>query len=334
MKKTLALAAMLAATFAAGTGAAMADASTVRLAKQYGISYLPLTVMQKQGLIEKQAQEDGLELTTEWLRFTGGSGMNEALLSQNLDIAAGGVGPMVTLWSRTLDNYGFKGLGTLGNMPIYLVTTNPDIKSLADFDTDDKIALPAVKTSIQAVTLQMAALKELGEGHANDLDNLTVSMGHPDAQLALLGGGSGITAHFGSPPFQNLELEDERAHKVVDSYEVLGGPHTFNVIWASQQFVDDNPIIAQAVQDALGEAIEFIKANPEEAAEIWMEDEKTTMSKEAVVALLTDEQVEWTSEPENILPYVNYMNESGLIDNTTDDMADLFFQMDGEAAAN
>ncbi len=187
--------------------AARAEVSTVRLAKQFGISYLPLTVMEEEGLLEKQAKQRGLAVKAEWLRFTGGSGMNEALLSGNLDLASGGVGPFLTIWGRTQGNIKVKGVAALNAMPLWLVTTNPAVKSIRDFGPQDKIALPTAKTSIQAITLQMAAEQAFGPGQQGKLDALTVSMGHPDAQAALIGGRSEITAHFGSPPFQEHGTE-------------------------------------------------------------------------------------------------------------------------------
>ena len=318
---------MIAALGIAGFAAlpASAEAIKVRLAKQFGIGYLPLTLIEEQGLLQKHAAAAGLEVEAEWLRFTGGSGMNEALLSGNLDLAAGGTPPMLTIWARTQNNLRVKGVAALASMPLHLITTDPEIKELADFDRSDKIALPAVKTSIQAITLQMAAEKYLGEGRHADLDAFTVSMGHPDAQLALLGGQSEINAHFGSPPFQNLEMKDERAHKVVDSYDVLGGPHTFTVVWSRAEFVEENPEFMKVFMAALDESIAFIQANPEEAARIWSEAESSPMTQEEVVALITDEQTRWTTTPERLLPYVNYMARVGLIQQDTSDWRDLFF---------
>lgn len=304
---------------------ALAEVTTVRLAKQFGIGYLPLTLVQEQGLLEKHAKAAGLDITTEWLRFTGGSGMNEALLSDNLDFAAGGTPPMLTIWARTQGNAKVKGVAALSSMPLHLISTDPEVKELADFNSSDKIALPAVKTSIQAITLQMAAEKYLGEGKHAALDPFTISMGHPDAQLTMLGGQSEINAHFGSPPFQNLEMKDPRAHKVVDSYDVLGGSHTFTVVWAKNAFIEDNPIITQALMSALDESIAFIKANPDEAAKIWAAAESSPMTHEEIVALITDAQTRWTTTPERLLPYVNYMARVGLINVDTNDWRDLFF---------
>ena len=34
----------------------------------------------------------------------------------------------------------------------------------------------------------------------------------------------------------------------------------------------------------------------------------------------------WTTEPERLLPYVNYMARAGLIQQDTDDWRDLFFE--------
>ncbi|MGN6582593.1 MAG: ABC transporter substrate-binding protein [Rhizobiaceae bacterium] len=332
MKKRMAMiAAVSAAMLTASVGASFADVTTVRLAKEFGVGYLPLSVMQKQKLLVKNAKKEGLDIETKWLRFTGGAAMNDALLSGSLDIAAGGVGPMLTLWSRTQSNYGFKSLGTLDCMPLELVSVNPKVKKLADFTSSDRIALPAVKTSIQAVTLQMAAKKAFGAANAQKLDKLTVSMGHPDALLAMLGGKSGITAHFGSPPFQNIELRDKRAHVVVNSYDVLGGPHTFNLTWASKKFVEGNPKIAKAFVEALNESLAFIKANPEKAADIWMSEEKTPLTKEEIVAIIKGKDVIWTAKPKNMLPYLHFMHQIGLVKNTTDNASDLFFPVTKEA---
>ena len=275
-------------------GAARAEVSTVRLAKQFGISYLPLTVMEEEGLLEKQAKQRGLDVKAEWLRFTGGSGMNEALLSGNLDFASGGVCPFLTIWGRTQSNIKVKGVAALNAMPLWLVTTNPAVKSIKDFGPQDKIALPTAKTSIQAITLQMAAEKAFGPGQQAKLDPLTVSMGHPDAQTALMGGRSEITAHFGSPPFQEMELKDPRAHKVLDSYDVMGGPHTFNLVWASSRFVTANPKVTASFLAALEDSLKLIRDDPARAAALWIKAEGAKIAPEEAEALIRAPPVSYT----------------------------------------
>lgn len=310
---------------AGSMGRASAEADTVRIAKQFGISYLPLTIMEEQKLFEKHAKAAGLDIKVEWLRFTAGSGMNEALLSGNLDFASGGVGPMLTIWGKTQNNIVVKGVAALNAMPLYLVTTNPNVKNIKDFTGKDKIALPGVKTSIQAVTLQMAAEKAFGAGQQGKLDPLTVSMGHPDALAAMLGGVSEINSHFGSAPFQDQELADPRVHKVLDSYDVLGGPHTFNAVWASRKFVENNPRLVKAFIGALEESMAFIKANPAAAADIWIKAENSKISAADAEKIIRDPKNVWTTTPKKVLVYLDYMNRAGLVATKTANWRDIFF---------
>lgn len=306
-------------------GGASAEADTVRIAKQFGISYLPLTIMEEKKLFEKHAKAAGLDIKVEWLRFTAGSGMNEALLSGNLDFASGGVGPMLTIWGKTQNNIVVKGVAALNAMPLYLVTTNPNVKTIKDFTEKDKIALPGVKTSIQAVTLQMAAEKAFGAGQQGKLDPLTVSMGHPDALAAMLGGVSEINSHFGSAPFQDQELADPRVHKVLDSYDVLGGPHTFNAVWASKKFVESNPKLVKAFIGALEESVTIIKADPAAAAAIWIKAENSKISAADAEKIIRDPNNVWTTTPKKVLVYLDYMNRAGLVAAKTTNWRDIFF---------
>ncbi|MBM3524984.1 MAG: ABC transporter substrate-binding protein, partial [Alphaproteobacteria bacterium] len=252
----------LAAAPAIGTWSAHAqEAKELRIAKQFGISYLPLTIIETRGLIEKHAASAGLaDLKVNWSQLSAGAPMNDALVAGSLDVAGGGVGPLVTIWARTKANLGVRGIASLNSMPLYLNTINPAVKSPKDFGDKDRIALPAVKVSIQAVTLQMAAERELGKFDA--LDRFTVSMSHPDGHTAMMSGRSEITAHFTSAPFMYQQLEDSRVRRVLTSYEVLGGPATFNTIWCTAKWREANPRAYRALLAALDEAMGMIKADP------------------------------------------------------------------------
>ena len=305
---------------------AVAATQTVRIAKEFGISYLPLTIMEEKKLLEKHAKEMGLDVTTQWLRFTGGSGMNDAILSGSLDFASGGVGPMLTIWGKTRTNLKVKGVGALNAMPLYLVTSNPKVKTIADFTDKDKIALPAVRTSIQAVVLDMAADKLLGKDKQSKLDALTVSMGHPDAMTALLSGKSEVDAHFGSAPYMYQELEHPGMHKVLDSYEVLGGPHTFNTVWATTRFRDANPKIVAAFVAALQDSLDQIKADPAAAAALWLKAENIKNLPEAEVeAIIRKPENQWTMTPKKIMDFAAFMNKIGLVSAKPTDWHEMFF---------
>lgn len=322
---SLFIAACVAALALAVPGQGMAqEAKTVRVAKQYGISYLPITVMEVQKLIEKNAKAAGLgDVNVEWAQFSSGTGMNEALISGNLDFASGGVGPLVTIVMRTRGNLDVKGVSAINSMPLYLNTINPKVKTLKDFTDSDKIALPAVKVSIQAVTLQMAAEQQLGKYDA--LDHLTVSMSHPDGMAAMTSGHSEITAHFTSAPFQYQELENPKVHKVLSSFDVLGGPGTFNTVWTTSEFRKKNPRLYKAVLASLEEAMKFINSDKKAAAALWIKAENSKLSPEFIDKILADPENVFTTTPQNVMKYAAFMHKVGSIKAMPASWKDLFF---------
>ena len=235
----------------AGSLAAHAEGQ-IRIAEQFGIVYLLLNVAQDQKLIEKHAKAAGVDAKVEWVKLSGGSAVNDALLSGNIEIAGAGVGPLLTLWDRTKGKQNVKGVASLGNFPYYLVSNNPNVKTIADFTDKDRIALPAVGVSVQSRVLQFASAKLWGDKEFNKLDKISVALPHPDAAAAIIKGGTEITAHFGNPPFQDQELAaNPAAHIVLNSYQVLGGPSSATVLYATEKFRNENPKTYKAFIDAL-----------------------------------------------------------------------------------
>jgi NitT/TauT family transport system substrate-binding protein len=321
----------LALTFAAAAlslailPAARAEMSEIHVSRQYGISYLPLMIMEDQKLIEKHAKTAGIDVKVGWSKFASGAVMNDALLSGNLQFASGGVAPFTTLWAKTRSNLDVKAVAAINSMPLYLVTNNPKVKTIKDFTDNDKIALPAVKVSIQAVTLQMAAEKAFGSGQEHKLDHLTVSMSHPDGETALLSGKSEITAHLSSPPFQYQELEHKGMHRVLNSYDVLGGPATFNVVWTTAKFHDENPKVYAAFVAALDEATAQINGNKRAAAETYLRISKDKDSLDDILKMLNDPEIKYTTTPNNVMKYVDFMHKIGSIKVKPDSWKDMFF---------
>src|SRR5215470_17490820 len=80
---------------------ARAEMTEIKVAQQYGIGYLTLMLMEEQKLIEKYAKAAGADVKVDWAKFAGGNVMNDALLSGSLQVASGGIGPLITIWSRT-----------------------------------------------------------------------------------------------------------------------------------------------------------------------------------------------------------------------------------------
>jgi len=318
----ISLAAVLAASAAT---AARAEASTVHIAQQFGITYLPLMYMEHEKLLEKHAKQQGLgDVTVEWVQFGSGTGMNDALLSGHLDFASGGLSPLITLWSKTRNNLDVGGVCAMNDMPLYLNTRDANVKSVRDFTARDRIALPAIKVSFQAVNLQMAAAKAFGEDHYDQLDPLTVSMKHPDGMAALVSGNE-VTAHFTAPPFQYQELDHPGIHKVLDTYTIVGGPHTFTVVWASGKFRQQNPGLYKAFLAAFNEAIDAINRDKAKAADNYIAWTKYKGPRDLVLKVLNDPLVEFTTTPHRIGTYVDFMYKIGALKLKPQSWKELFF---------
>ncbi|HZF84331.1 MAG TPA: sulfonate ABC transporter substrate-binding protein, partial [Burkholderiaceae bacterium] len=156
-------AALLTALGLAAASLAAHAEGRIRIAQQFGIGYLLLDVVRDQKLIEKHAKAQGLPVVeVEWSAISGATGMNEALLAGSLDIVSAGVPPMLTLWDRTQGKQNVKAVAALGSLPNYLITNNPNVKTLKDLSDKDRIAVPAAGVGFQSRTLQIETARLFG----------------------------------------------------------------------------------------------------------------------------------------------------------------------------
>src|SRR5450755_324704 len=318
------------AGFAAFVGllsAASAEVPEIRLAQQFSIGYLQLNVMEHQQLIEKHAKQLGIpEVQVSWLKLNGPAAVNDALLSGTLDIASGGVPGLLVLWAKTKGTpQEVRGISALSSQPFLLNSRNPDVKTIKDFTASDRIAVPAVKVSVQAIMLQMAAAKAYGEKEFAKLDVQTVSLSPPDATIALMGGKSEINAAFSVPPFQYQQLEQAGVHTVLNSFDVMGGSHSFTVAWTSAKFRDANPVLYKALIAAFGEATEIVNKDKRAAGALWIEDAKSKLPLDMVAKLVAGAQVQWTLIPENTMKFADFMAEVGTLKSKPASWKDYFF---------
>ena len=319
----------------AATPWAQAKEGQLRIAQQFGIVYLLLNVAQEQQLIEKHGKAQGVDIKVDFLQLSGGSAVNDALLAGNIDIAGAGVGPLFTLWDRTYGKQNVKGVASLGNFPYLLVSNNPAVKTIDDFTDKDRIALPAVGVSVQSRVLQLASAKRWGEAAYNKLDKLQVALPHPDAAAAIIKGGTEITAHFGNPPFQDQELAgNPQAHVVLNSYDVLGGPSSATVLYATEKFKNESPKTYRAFIDALDEAAKFIQKNPEQAADIYLKVSGGKLDRKLLLDVIRNPQVQFTVQPQRTLELGQFLQRVGAIKNTPKALSDYFFDDPRVAGGN
>src|SRR5450631_1033907 len=306
---------------------AAAEVPEIRLAQQFSIGYLQLNVMEHEKLIEKHAKLLGIpEVKVSWLKFNGPAAVNDALLSGTLDIASGGVPGLLVLWAKAKGTpQEVRGISALSSQPFLLNSRDPDVKTIKDFKPSDHIAVPAVKVSVQAIMLQMAAAKAYGDKEFAKLDVQTVSMSPPDATIALLGGKSEITAAFSVPPFQYQQLEQAGIHTVINSFDVMGGSHSFTVAWTSAKFRDANPVLYKALIAALREATDIVNKDKKAASAFWIEDGKSKLSLDMVTGIVSGSQVRWTMTPENTIKFADFMSDVGTLKVKAASWKDYFF---------
>ena len=108
------------------------------------MGYLQFNVMEHDKLLEKHAAALGLkDVKIAWSIFNGPDAMNNALISNSIDIVAGGVPGLLTLWKRTKGTQNeVSGISALSAQPFLLNTRADHIKSIADLKDSDRIAVP------------------------------------------------------------------------------------------------------------------------------------------------------------------------------------------------
>jgi NitT/TauT family transport system substrate-binding protein len=309
----------------AGSLAARAEGQ-IRIAEQFGIVYLLLNVAQDQKLVEKHGKAAGVDIKVDFVKLSGGAAVNDALLSGSIDIAGAGVGPLLTIWDRTHGRQNVRGVASLGNFPYYLVSNNPAVKTIADFGDKDRIAVPAVGVSVQSRYLQLASARLWGDAQFNKLDKLQVAVPHPDATAAIIKGGTEITGHFGNPPFQDQALAgNPNARIVLKSYDVLGGPSSATVLYATEKFRAENPKTYKAFIDALQEAAQWTTANPEKAADTYLRVTGAKIDRDFLIRIIRNPEVQFKIAPENTFALASFLHRVGVIRNKPASAKDYFF---------
>ena len=317
---------LIAGVVAAVLGTGAHAEGKISIAQQFGIGYLVLDVVRDQHLIEKHGKAEGLDITVDWNSISGATAMNEALLAGALDVVSAGVPPMLTVWDRTKGRQNVKAIASLGSMPNYLLSNRPEVKTLKDLTPQDRIAVPAAGVGYQSRTLQIETAKVYGNDQFKRFDDYSVSLPHPDATAALIAGGSEISAHFSSPPFQYQELDNPKVHKVLSSYDILGGPATFNVLYTTQKFHDQNPKTYKAFYDALVEAAQLIKADKAAAAKTYIRVEQSKLSEDFVEKIIKDPEIDFTVVPQRTFIYAEKLQELGVLKNKAASWKDYFFE--------
>ncbi|MDO9413499.1 MAG: MetQ/NlpA family ABC transporter substrate-binding protein [Pseudolabrys sp.] len=306
-------AAALALSATAVRAPALAQGKTeITMSRQPGILYMPLHIIEKYKLLEKHAEKLGIPgATVKWVAFANGGAQQDALISGNVDIINTGTGNLLLLWDKTRG--GVKGVAASSAARLLFVSRDPNIKSLKDLKEGDKIAVPTVKVSTQAILLQMAASEMFGADQYARFDPLTVQMGHPDAFIAMKNASHEVKNHFGAPPFDFYNLKQvPGAHQVITSAEIIGGPLSQGQFITTTKYADANPKIIQALMEAAKEAKAMIEKDLTASVEAYKEVNNDKTETAALLDLLGQPGMnDWNLYPQGTLKFAAHLNKVG-----------------------
>jgi len=323
------------ATLAGGVGALAAPTIiraqaplAVKFVQQRGLLYLPIDMMVSGGVLQKEADKLGLgKIDASVSTLSGPGPVIDALLSGAADYGTAALPSLLTLWEKTRASANeVRAVGAVSNGAMTLYSINPNVKTIADFAEADRIAVPTVGLSFNAMMLQMAAEKLWNDPHR--LDHLTVSLGHPDA-VAALSAGYGraiITAHIAVQPYTEQGLRLPGAHVIADSRQVFEGPLTQITLLATKRTKEKNPALFQAVANALAEAIRVANADKRAAAMLWKQAQNAPDGVDMLVHLLDDPGFEFTSQPHRIAFFAAFLHRIGSMKAALGDWKDLFWE--------
>lgn len=319
--------ACLASLALAVTATATAQLGEIRIGRTPTLSQLPIYVLEGEKLVEKHAKAAGLgDVKVTYISVAGGAVLNDMLLGNNLEFATGGLPPFLILWSKTAGTANeVKALAAVGGTPSTLYTRDPNVKSIKDLSSRDRIAVAGVKSSQVAIVLQMAAADAFGEQNYAKLDPLTVTMRDADAVGLMKSGTGEITAHFTYDPFRAAYVDDPKIRPILQSKEVLGGAGTVTVAYTTRKFHDANPKAVAAYVAALTEADDIIKNDPLRAARDFKALAKARQSESVLADMIRQPDVQYTVAPVALMKFATFMARIGTLKQAPRSWKDVFF---------
>ncbi len=273
---------------------------SITIAEQYGLPYGPLEIMKEKKLLEKNMP--GIKVN--WIQLSNTAAIREAMVAGKVDAGFMAIPPFLIGLDKGMD---WKIATGLSSSRTGLVTNKASIKSIKDFTSSDKIALPQ-PGSVQHILLSMECEKMFSD--ARRLDNLIVSMSHPDGMNALVAKGD-ISAHFTSSPYLEKEMAVLGMREILDSYDAFGGDFTFITAVTTKKFHDGNTAAYNAFVKSVEEAIDYINKNPEKAAsELAL---AYNLTPEEILKYIRSEGNTYSTEVKGLTEFMSFMERNGYI---------------------
>lgn len=309
IKKVLsfALITAMAVTMTACGGSSKEDKNDNKIVIRYqkSIAYAPVIIMAEKNMISKYYDKD-LEVDCQVEKD--GNTIKEGVSSGSIDIGTLGLPPAVV---GILSGSKYKIFSGISSQPYSIVTNQKDIKTLKDLK-DKKIQIGVLSTNSQGhILLGMAAKAELGDAHS--FDNVLNSVDNASGFDGIKSGS--IKAHIVISPYNFKELAVEGTHEIAISEDVWVPGDTSIVGIASKNLYENNKDLYNAVCKALDEAMQYVKDNPEETAQLVKDKLELDDSVEDIVKWMTDSKSQYSTTLQGVGNFVKFMQDEGFLEN-------------------
>jgi len=225
-------------------------------------SLLPTWVAEEKGFFK----EEGIT-EVKILAFRGDADVVQALAAGSVDLNIASLTGLVTTIGA---GQKFRAVWAGYNMPIFEWYAQPKYKSIAE-TKGGRYGIS--KFGAMTDFLTRYALRKAGLNPEKDVNILQIG---PDAQnLAALLAGQ-LDATILSIPFSYMAAEKGLV-KVMSQRENVSPDYPTHVVYGKEDFIAKNPNTVKACLRATGKAIDWIRANPEDAAQLASKQLKLTI---------------------------------------------------------
>lgn len=237
------------------------EGRTLRISR--GISYGASVqyIMQEKKILEKHVPED---VTVEWLQISSSPEIRDAVVSGRVDLSAMALPAFITAYENglplTLLSYNITN-------PVKIYSNDPAITTIDEFPDTGKIA---VLNKSGYITMSFYAYCKEIMGDALIYDNLLTPMSEADTIASLQTSKDFSGAVFQFPSLLRAE-RIEHVTLLADLTDIVEEYGFGSIFFMRSDYYEENPDIAEAYLAAQEEVQQFIKDNPEEAAQMLSE---------------------------------------------------------------
>lgn len=297
------LAASAAFACAPGVDAAGAASGPASVTSTYqpGLGYTPLIMLSKSAALPSQFPETKFE----WRELSNGAVIRDGFVSNTIQIGAVGSAPFLIGWDRGVP---WKILCDSNNFDFWLVTMDPNVRSIKDLKPGDKIATPS-PDAINSLVVRAALVRQ--GLPATYLDVGMVAMPHPLAEQALLN--HQVVAHIATPPFAQDEVR-RGGHVIMRTTDGFPGGITSTVVVASTPFAQQYPAFVETFYKEFVATVKSIQAHPDDAAKAYVDSTSGKANLAEVTGIFRElSGTLFGVAPHGIMETARFMAKMGMI---------------------